>query len=119
MKNSIHRKINCRKSLQYIPLALVLMVVVYDLPPVQSRLGWHVDELYARIKYFFNPADQAVFRSEETDNFELILSTTRAEHWLTPTPALSETPVPTPGVTLSPTFTIRPLPVSQKIFRVM
>ena len=101
MKNSIHN----RKSLQYIPLALMLMlmVMVDYLPPVQSQLGWRVDELYARIKYFFNPSDQAVFRSEQTDNFESIRATTRAEHWLTPTPALSE----------------RPLPVGEKIFRVI
>ena len=112
MKNIIRRRINYRKSLRYIPLALVLMVVVYYLPPVQSRLAWRVDELYARIKYFFNPPDQAVFRPEQTDNFESVLATTRAQYWLTLTPVSTETPVPTPGVTLSPTITGTPLPGS-------
>jgi hypothetical protein len=77
MKNIFRRKKNYKKYLWYIPLALVLMVGVYYLPPVQSRLAWRVDELYSRIKYFFNPPDQAVFQPEQTDNFESILATTR------------------------------------------
>ena len=107
MKNIFRRKKNYKKYLWYIPLALVLMVGVYYLPPVQSRLAWRVDELYSRIKYFFNPPDQAVFQPAQTD-----LATTRAEYWLTLTPAFTETPTPTRGVTLTPTITATPLPGS-------
>lgn len=108
MKNIFRRK----KYLWYIPLALVLMVGVYYLPPVQSRLAWRVDELYSRIKYFFNPPDQAVFQPAQTDNFESVLATTRAEYLLTLTPAFTKTPTPTPGITLMPTITATPLPGS-------
>ena len=112
MKNIFHRKRNYKKYLWYIPLALVVMVGVYYLPPVQSRLAWRVDELYARIKYFFNPPDQAVFQPAQADNFESILATTRAEYMLTLTPAFTKTPTSTPGVTLTPTITATPLPGS-------
>ena len=71
-----------------------------------------LDELYSRIKYFFNPPDQAVFQPAQTENFESILATTRAEYLLTLTPAFTETPTPTPGVTLTPTITATPLPGS-------
>ena len=96
----------------YIPLALVLMVGVYYLPPVQSRLAWRVDELYVRVKYYFNPPDQAVFQPAQADNFDSIVATTRAEYLLTLTPAFTETPTPTPVVTFTPTVTITPLPDS-------
>jgi len=112
MKNIFRRKKNYKKYLWYIPLALVLMVGVYYLPPVQSRLAWRVDELYSRIKYFFNPPDQAVFQPAQTYDFESILATTRAEYSLTLTPAFTETPTSTPGVTLTPTITATPLPGS-------
>ncbi len=108
MKNIFRKK----KYLWYIPLALVLMVGVYYLPPVHSRVVWRVDELYSRIKYFFNPPDRAVFQPAQTDNFESILATTRAEYLLTLTPAFTETSTPTLGVTLTPTITSTPLPGS-------
>jgi hypothetical protein len=71
-----------------------------------------VDELYARIKYFFNPPDQAVFLPAQTDNSGSILATTRADYSLTWTPALTKTPTPTAGVTVTPIITATPLPGS-------
>ena len=112
MKNFFRRKTSYKKYLWYIPFGLVLMVGVYYLPPVQSRLAWRVDELYARIKYYFNPPDQAVFLPAQTDDFETMLDTARAQYWLTLTPAVTETPTPTPGVTFTPTITTTPLPGS-------
>ncbi len=108
MKNIFRRIKDYKKYLWYIPLALVSLMSVYYLPPVQSRLAWRVDELYSRIKYFFNPPDQAVFQPEQTDNFESILATTRVEYSLTLTPAFTETP----EATLTPTITTTPLPGS-------
>jgi len=86
------------------------MVGVYYLPPVHSRLAWRVDELYARVKYFFNPPDQAVFEPAQADNPDALLSTATAESGLTLTPALTETPTPAAGVTMTPTITATPLP---------
>ena len=110
MKNMFRSAKIHKKYLWYIPFALVLMAGVYYLPPVQSRLAWRVDVLYSRIKYFFNPPDQAVFQPEQTDNFESILATTRADYLLTLTPAFTETPSPTPISTFTPTITVTPLP---------
>lgn len=104
MKNIFRRK----KYLWYIPLALVLMMGVYYLPPVHSRLAWRVDEQYTRIKYFFNPPDEAIFQPEQTDIFDSILATTRAEYSLTLTPASTQTPL----ATFTPTITTTPLPAS-------
>ena len=112
MKHTFRRRKNYKKYLWYIPLTLVVMVGVYFLPPVQSRLAWRVDELYSRIKYFFNPPEQAVFRPAQTDEFESILATARAEYWLTLTPGMTGTPTSTPGVTATSTFTPTPLPAS-------
>ena len=112
MKNVLRRKRNYKKNLWYTPLAFLLLAGLYFLPPVQSRLAWRVEALYSRIKYFVNPPDQAVFRPEQTDNFESVLATTRAEIWLTLTPVLSATPAPTPVVTSTPTITSTPLPGS-------
>jgi hypothetical protein len=104
------------KWLWLIPLALILMVGVYFLPPVHDRLAWRVDELRTQIKYFFNPPDQAVFQPSQQFNFDDILATTRAEYMLTLTPqaqAATGTPVPTrPGPTLTPTLTPTPGPAS-------
>ena len=40
---------------------LLLGIVLYNLPPVHSRLAWRLDNLRSSIKYFLNPPDQAVF----------------------------------------------------------
>ena len=89
-----------------IPLALILMVGFYFLPPVHNRLAWRVDELRAQIKYYLNPPDQAVFQPSQQFDFNSILATTRAEYMLTLTPqaqAATGTPVPTRlGPTLRP-----------------
>ncbi|HJR80508.1 MAG TPA: hypothetical protein VJ821_10575, partial [Anaerolineales bacterium] len=43
----------------------MLAVLVYNLPPIQDRLGWRVDSLRAQIKRFFNPPEQVVFVPQE------------------------------------------------------
>ena len=96
-----------KKYLWLVPLALVLLVGVYSLPPVQSRLAWRVDELSARIKYFFDPPDQAVFQPTQSAHSEATLA-------ITLTPTFNPTPAPssTPGVTPTATITPTPLPAS-------
>ncbi len=108
MKNIFSKK----KHLWFIPIALLLLAGVYYLPPVHSRLAWRVDDAYSRIKYFFNPPDQADFQLEQTDNFESILATTRAEYSLTLTPVFTRTPTSTPIITFTPTISPTPLPSS-------
>ena len=110
-----------RKYFRYVwilPLLLILAVGVYFIPPVHERLAWRVDDVRARIKYFFNPPDQAVFQPGGGTNLtiETVIATTRAEYQLTLTPqAIVPTLVtstPQPGPTPVPTITPTPLPAS-------
>lgn len=101
------------KWLWLIPLALLLAVGLYYVPPIHERLAWRVDDLRTQIKYFFNPPDQAVFQPNQQIDFDIILATTRAEYMLTLTPQATGTPVPTRlGPTLTPTITSTPLPAT-------
>ncbi len=94
-----------------IPLGLLLVILIYNVPPVHDRLGWRVDNVRAQVKYFFNPPDQAVFRPEQQVNFDSILATTRAEYSLTLTPpAPAATGTQQSGPTAKPTIPPTPLP---------
>ena len=102
-----------RKYFRYIwgaPLLLILAVGVYYIPPVHERLAWRVDDMRTKIKYFFNPPDQALFQPAQQVNFDSVLATTRANYLMTLTPVATSTP--RPGPTLVPTITPTPLPAS-------
>ncbi len=100
---------------KFIGIALLVLVVigVYYLPPVHSRLAWRVDNLRTRIAYYFNPPDEAVFQPEEQDDFQAVLATTRAEYIETLTPQPTSTP--DLGPTAIPTITPTPLPATVKL----
>jgi len=112
------KRLNQINKLWLIPLAILLIVGVYFLPPVHSRLAWRVDNLRTRVIYFFNPPDEVVFQpSGQTDlTIETVIATTRAEYLLTLTPpattASSGTATPTQGPTPTPTIVTTPLPDS-------
>ena len=95
-----------------IPLALVLAIGIYYLPPVHSRLAWRLDAVRTQIIYFINPPGEVVFQpGGETDlTIETVIATTRAEFLQTLTPQMTPTLTPTPGPTLKPTVTFTPLP---------
>ena len=98
-----------------IPISILLLIGIYFLPPVHSRLAWRLDNLTAQIKYFFNPPDEAVFQPSGTSQLtiETVIGTVRAEYQLTLTPpAAAETATPKPGPTARPTVTPTPLPAS-------
>ena len=96
-----------------IAIFILLAIGIYYLPPVHSRLSWRLDNLRARIVYFFNPPDEAVFQPEQQTDFESVLATTRAEYSETLTPEATLTPKP--GPTPRPTVTPTPLPVTVKL----
>ena len=98
------------RRIYFLPIALLLVVGVYYIPPVHSRLSWRLDELRTRIIYFFNPPDEAVFQPEQQADFESVLATTRAQYELTLTPEATVTPEP--GPTPQPTVTPTPLPAT-------
>jgi tetratricopeptide (TPR) repeat protein len=112
MKNIFRKKKPYKQYIWYAPIALILMVGLYYLPPIHSRLAWRIDEARTRIKYFFNPPDQATFQPQKQEglDFNAILATTRAEYMMTLTPQVTSTPAA--GPTLTPTITTTPLPAS-------
>lgn len=44
---------------------LALAVLLYNLPPIHSRLAWRIDNLRTRVVYFFNPPDEVIFVPQE------------------------------------------------------
>jgi tetratricopeptide (TPR) repeat protein len=103
MSNNIRR-------IWILPVALLAVVGVYFLPPVNARLSPRVDDLRTRLVYFFNPPDEAVFEPSGSDTFETVLATTRAEYAQTITPEVKTTPSPASGPSPTPTITPTPLP---------
>jgi len=104
------------RRIYILPIALLLAVGVYYLPPVHSRLSWRLAELRTRVIYFFKPPDEAVFRPEQQADFESVLATTRAQYALTLTPEAISTPLGAstsePGPTPQPTITATPMPAT-------
>lgn len=90
-----------------IPASILVLAVIYYLPPVHSRLAWRVDELRTRIKYAINPPDEAVFVPQAPTLQPSATPTPAPSATLTPTSVgPSETPAPSPTPTVTPT----PLP---------
>lgn len=93
-----------------LPIALVLGVAAFFLPPVYSRVMPRIDALQSSIKYWINPPEQAVFQPSAPVPTETAVSGTSSTQTPSPTPTLTLTP--TPGPTLTPTVTSTPLPAS-------
>ena len=88
---------------------LILAVVVYNIPFVNDKLSWRVDDLRTKIIYFFRPPEAAVFVPQQ--------ETPIAPRTLPPpqvwTPTLTPTTAPTnSGPTATPTITPTPLPAT-------
>ena len=98
--------------------ACLLSLLIYNLPPVHSRLAWRVDSAQAQIYYYFNPPQEAVFIPQEQQIEAIVQATLQAlptftisapTHTPLPSPTevgASPTPQPSPTPTLTPT----PLP---------
>jgi tetratricopeptide (TPR) repeat protein len=99
-----------------IPLAiigiLVLATVIYNIPFVNEKLSWRVDELNSQVIYFFRPPAEAVFIPEQQSQIDKIVTATllaMRTPTLTPSPEATSTPA---GPTATPTITPTPLPAS-------
>ena len=100
--------------LSFFIVAFLGIFAIYNLPPVQDRVGWRVAELLARFKYAISPPEEVVFVPQEKS----ILSTRTVP--ITPTlatAASSTTAAITPSATrkLSDTPTRTPTPIPQSI----
>jgi hypothetical protein len=102
-----------RQILLSLPLLLLLAVGAYNIPAVNSRLAWRVEDLRARIKYYFNPPGEAVFVPGSAPEITLddAILTARVEMLKTLTPPATQiSATSTPGPTVTPTATLPPLP---------
>jgi hypothetical protein len=109
-----------RKRLLKIFIVLAALVaaavIIYNLPPVHSRLAWRVDEWKSLIIYAIKPPAKVVFVPQGQ------LTTTQAAQQptlITPSPTptllpsatpLPDQPSPTPTLTFTPTPSPTPLP---------
>ncbi len=104
------------KSLKPVFGALLLLVAVTGLlllPPIRSRLAWRVEALRARVAYYFNPPDEAIFQPTEQARIEEIVRATMQAFEATNAPTATPSPIPTlTGPTPTPTVTPTPLPAS-------
>ncbi|MFZ5884512.1 MAG: C39 family peptidase [Chloroflexota bacterium] len=89
-----------------LPLALVLGVILFYLPPVYSRVMPRIEALQSGIKYWIKPPEEAVFQPSGQAEPAADSATQ------TPLPTLTATLTPTAGPTPSPTVTSTPLPAS-------
>ena len=94
----------------WILLGLAIMVGLYYLPPIHSRLSWRVDNLRTQIKYYFNPPEEAVFQPSESQSTNpASQATLDAMQTLAPT-ATPENAINTPQPTLTPTIVPTSIP---------
>ena len=87
-----------------IPISVILIIGIYFIPPVHSRLAWRLELMRTEIKYFINPPEEAVFQPQQQSPTQMLQ--TAAAH----TPETTLTPIPSP--TLQPTITVTPLPAT-------
>lgn len=113
------------KYLLAIPLFILLAILVYNIPFVNNRLAWRLDNLRTRVQYLINPPQEVVFQPQEQAVIEDQVNTivnatltalaptfTSTPFIPTPTqPGPTDTPAPSPTATLTPT----PLPAFVKL----
>ncbi len=102
-----------------IPISILVIVGLYYIPPIHSRLAWRLESLRNQIKYLVKPPEEAVFHPSQQQIAVAVTAmiqtlqgslTPQAE---TPAPA-TQTPQPA-GPTLPPTLTPTPLPATVNI----
>ena len=102
-----------RRRAWAVPVSIVLIIGLYYLPPIHSRLAWRLDSLRTQIKYMINPPDQAVFQPEQQTQVNLAVTKMIQTLQASLTPAVSSTPQPGQSLpTLQPTITSTPLPAT-------
>ena len=99
-----------------VPISIVVLIVLYYIPPIHSRLAWRLESLRTSVKYLINPPEEAVF--QPTQQTELNIAVTRMIQTLqaTLTPAaptaVGAAYTALPGPALKPTITPTPLPAT-------
>lgn len=94
---------------------IVLAGALYQVPYINDRLSWRINNLRASVKYALSPPEEEIFLPSEYDGqLEAMVSATLEA--LTPSPTATVTPTPDPQITPSPTppasATPTPLPTT-------
>lgn len=106
-----------------LPLAALLLFLVYQIPPLHDRLAWRVNNWWIATKRALTPPEKVIF-VPQGDNAQvdaIVLATldaysTTATHWLIPSQTEnSSQPSPTITSTLSPTSTPSPTPIPDSV----
>jgi hypothetical protein len=115
MRLSAHRRL---LSLAVaIPLLLILAGLVYQLPPVHSRLAWRVSEVRTRLKYALHPPEQAIFIPQgQADASALATPVVHVTSLATLPNATATLQGPTATPAPSPTATITPTSLPGRVF---
>jgi hypothetical protein len=92
-----------------IPVSILLLIGVYYIPPVHSRLAWRLEWMRTEIKYFINPPEEAVFQPQQQSPWD-IASTQMVQTKAAQTPETTATPIP--SSTVRPTITATALPAA-------
>ncbi|HEX5809716.1 MAG TPA: C39 family peptidase [Anaerolineales bacterium] len=99
-----------------VPIFILLLVGLYYIPPIHSRLAWRLDSLRTRIQYLVKPPEEAVFQPAEQAQLDIAVTAMMQTLQATLTPDVATlapgTPTPQAGPTLKPTVTPTPLPVT-------
>ncbi|MCD6401689.1 MAG: C39 family peptidase [Anaerolineales bacterium] len=103
---------------------ILLTVLLYQLPPIQDRLAWRIDNVRAKIKYAFNPPEEAIFIPQTTGTMVNIIVEQTLQAM---TPSITPTPT-SPPATFTPTNagptntqiptqppTLTPTPIPEKV----
>jgi hypothetical protein len=83
--------------------SLATIPMIYNIPAVQGRIDWRVNEMLAKLKYSISPPEKVIFIPQEAPSTAAPLSTPTVA-----SPRLQITPSPTKKPVISPT----PLPQS-------
>ena len=95
-------KIKNSRIVLWILLGIAVLIGLYFLPPIHSRLSWRVDNARTQIKYYFNPPDEAIFQPSA-----LQPTATHAEATAEVLGTLAPTSTPA-GITATPAPTLTP-----------
>jgi hypothetical protein len=95
-----------------VPISILILIGLYYVPPIHSRLAWRLDSLRTQIKYLINPPEEAVFRPTQQAQVDVavtqMIQTLQATR--TPQPIGSASGAAT--AVLMPTITATPLPAT-------
>src|SRR5678816_1611901 len=95
-----------------IPVSILILIGLYYLPPIHSRLAWRLESLRTQIKYMVNPPDEAVFLPTQQAQVNLAVTKMILTLQATLTPAAASASTPQPGPALQPTIATTPLPAT-------